>query len=46
MEDEEFKKEMSLTFGEIGKRRDDVELTGEHPNVWANAGSFMDEKKS
>ena len=38
MEDEiEFKKEMSLTFGEIGKAAgDDVELTGEHPNVWAN----------
>ena len=47
MEDEiEFKKEMSLTFGEIGKAAgDDVELTGEHPNVWANAGSFMGRKE-
>ena len=37
---------MSLTFGEIGKADgDDVELTGEHPNVWANAGSFMGPKE-
>ena len=47
MEDEhQFKKEMSLTFGEIGKAAgDNVELTGEHPNVWANAGSFMGRKE-
>tara|TARA_Y100000746_G_scaffold165042_1_gene142430 strand:+ start:277 stop:1821 length:1545 start_codon:yes stop_codon:yes gene_type:complete len=47
MEDEQqFKREMSLTFGEIGKAAgDDVELTGEHPNVWANAGSFMGRKE-
>merc|ERR1711943_150717 len=38
MEDEiEFKKEMSLTFGEIGKAAgDDVELTGENRMVRHN----------
>jgi hypothetical protein len=41
----DFKKEMSLTFGDIGKAAgDSIVLTGEHPNVWANAGSFMGRK--
>ena len=39
-----WKEKMSDTLGKIGAAGPPAKLTGEHPNVWANAGSFMARK--
>jgi hypothetical protein len=39
-----WKEKMSDTLGKIGAAGPPAQLTGEHPNVWANAGSFMARK--
>ena len=39
-----WKEKMSDTLGKIGAAGPPAQLTGAHPNVWANAGSFMARK--